>query len=73
MRKVLIVFSMLTLSACATNGNDYAIYAETVKSMNRDIAMSEIACWQQQDDKSKMMCRKEPLKLEPPKKSPFNF
>ena len=62
-----IPFALIVLSGCAVNSNDYAIYAETVKSMNRDITMSEIACWQQQDEKSKMMCRKEHIKLEPPR------
>ena len=69
MKKVLIVLGIVSLTGCATTSDrDYAIYAETIKSMNRDIAMSEIACWQQQSDKTKMLCRKDPIVPEPPSK-----
>lgn len=67
MKKIQIILTCMFLTGCATSGQEYNVYVETIKSINRDITMSEIACWQQETDKTKVNCRKDAIKPEPPK------
>jgi hypothetical protein len=75
----------LFLSGCASTTTD--LYYETAKAISKDTTISQTACWaavteiaKSADNTVKMAaislsdkCKTEPVKLESPKRSIFNF
>jgi hypothetical protein len=81
MKKLVIVFTALMLSACVVNKEQ--MYYDTAKSISKDNTMAQTACWSAISEIAKSgdsgakvgavaladKCKNEPIKIEAPKRN----